>query len=122
MLGLVVGWLVVVEGMGVVGVDGVYHMRVRLGGRDCWPRTGLSWWPWPVSMAWASLVFEVVGVTVGRGVGCGEGRCWPFMVSMGLAFRMFDSVGVVAGRGLGRCTGLFVVVFGVGGAGFSCVR
>ena len=33
-LGLVVGLLAVVEGMGVVGVDDVFHKSVRLGGRD----------------------------------------------------------------------------------------
>ena len=48
--GLVVGWLVVVEGMDVEVVDGVFHMRVRLGGRDCWPRVGLLCWPSSVSM------------------------------------------------------------------------
>ena len=68
-LGLVVGWLVVVEVIGVEVVDGVFHMRVRLGGRDCWPRVGLLCWPSSLLMAWASLVFEVVGVVAGRGLG-----------------------------------------------------
>ena len=70
MLGLVVGWLVVVEVVGVVGVDDVFHMRVRLGGRDCWPRVGLLCWPSSVSMELAFRVFEVVGVVAGRGLGC----------------------------------------------------
>lgn len=51
------------------GVDGVGHMRVRLGGRACWSRVGWSWWLSSVLVAWASLVFEVVGVITGRGVG-----------------------------------------------------
>ena len=69
-LGLVVGWLVVVEGMGVVGVDDVYHMRVRLGGRDWWPRSRSSCWPSSLLVVWASLVFDVVGGLAGRGLGC----------------------------------------------------
>src|SRR5699024_11832593 len=67
--GLVVGWLVVVEGVGVEVVNDVCHMRVRLGGRDWWRRSWSSCWPSSVSMMWASLVFEVVGVPDGRGLG-----------------------------------------------------
>src|SRR5699024_5673277 len=107
------GWSLRCLRVSVVVVDGVFHKSVRFGGRDCWPWCGSSCWPSSLLMAWASLVFEVVGVVAGRGVGRGEGCCWPLPLSMGLAFRMFDSVGVVAGRELGRCTGLFVVVFGV---------
>ena len=43
-------------------------------------------------MACASLVFDVVGVIAGRGVGRGEGRCWPLPLSVELAFRVFDVV------------------------------
>src|SRR5699024_12608336 len=53
---------------------------------------GLSRWPWPVLMACASLVFEVVGVVAGRELGRGEGRCWPLPLSMGLTFPVFDDV------------------------------
>src|SRR5699024_11227925 len=76
----------------VVGVDCVFHKSVRCRGRGCWPRCGLSWWPLPLLMACASLVFDVVGVVAGRGVGRGEGRCWPFMVSVERAFPVFDGV------------------------------
>ena len=68
--GLVVGWLVVVEGMDVGVVECVGHTSVRRRGCDCWPRCGSSCWPSSVLMAWASLVFEVVGVVAGRGLGC----------------------------------------------------
>ena len=29
-------------------------------------------------MVWASLVFDVVGASVGRELGCDEGRYWPW--------------------------------------------
>ena len=45
-----------------------------------------------MSMETASLVFDVVGVIAGRGVGRGEGRCWPLPLSVELAFRVFDVV------------------------------
>ena len=89
----------------VVGVGGSGHKSVRCCGRGCWPRCGLSCWPWPVSMACASLVFEVVGVVAGRGLGRGEGCCWPLPLSMGLAFRVFDVVVMFDGRGVGRYAG-----------------
>ena len=103
--GLVVGWLVVVEGMGVAVVDGVFHKSVRCRGRDWWPRCGSLCWPSSVLMAWASVVFEVVGVVAGRGLGGGRGRCCPLPLSMGLAFRVFDVVVMFDGRGVGRCAG-----------------
>ena len=67
--GLVVGWLVVVEGMDVGVVECVGHTSVRRRGRGCWSRCGSSCWPSSVLMACASLVFEVVGVVAGRGLG-----------------------------------------------------
>src|SRR5699024_9226649 len=54
---------------GRVVVDGALHKRVRFGGRDWWPRSWSSCWPSSLLMAWASLVFEVVGVPAGRGLG-----------------------------------------------------
>ena len=68
--GLVVGWLVVVEGMDVGVVECVGHTSVRRRGCDCWPRCGSSCWPSSVLMAWASLRFDVVGVVAGRGTVC----------------------------------------------------
>ena len=56
--GLVVGWLAVVEVVDVGVVDDVYHMRVRFGGRDWWPRTGSSCWPSSVLMELAVRVFD----------------------------------------------------------------
>src|SRR5699024_4482354 len=76
----------------VVGVDCVFHKSVRCRGRGCWPRCGLCRWPWPVLVVCASLVFDVVGVVVGRGLCRGEGRCWSFMVSVERAFPVFDGV------------------------------
>ena len=76
----------------VVGVDCVFHKSVRCRGRGCWPRCGLSWWPLPLLMACASLVFEVVGVVAGRWLGRSEGRCWPLPLSVELAFPVFDVV------------------------------
>ena len=75
--GLVVGWLVVVEVVDLGVVECVGHTSVRRRGYDCWPRCGSSWWPSSVLMACASLVFDVVGVVAGRGVGRpgGRGRC-----------------------------------------------
>lgn len=87
------------------GVDGVFHKSVRGCGRACWSRTGSSCWPSSLLMACASLVFEVVGVVAGRGVGCRVACLWPWLVSMGLAFRVFEVVVMFDGRGLGRCAG-----------------
>ena len=64
--GLVVGWSLRCLRVAVVGVDGVFHKSVRYRGHGCWPWCGLSWWPLPLLMACASLVFEVVGVVAGR--------------------------------------------------------
>ena len=69
-LGLVVGLLVVVEGMVVAVVDDVFHKSVRCRGRGCWPRCGSSSWSSSVLMAWASVVFDVVCEVAGRGLGC----------------------------------------------------
>src|SRR5699024_8742912 len=90
--GLVVGWLVCCLRVVVVVVDVVGHTGVRGCGRGCWPWCGLSRWPWPVLVVCASLVFDVVGVVVGRGLCRGEGRCWSFMVSVERAFPVFDGV------------------------------
>src|SRR5699024_5545492 len=91
-LGLVVGWLVCCLRVVVVVVDVVGHTGVRGCGRGCWPWCVLSRWPWPVLVVWASLVFDVVGVVAGRGLGRGEGCCWPLPLSMGLTFPVFDDV------------------------------
>src|SRR5699024_8497476 len=63
------GWSLRCLRVSVVVVDDVFHKSVRFGGRDCWPRSRSSRWPSSVLMAWASLVFEVVGVPAGRGLG-----------------------------------------------------
>ena len=55
-------------------------------------------------MAWASLVFEVVGVVAGRGVGRRVAYPWPSSVSIVCSTRVFDVVGMVVGRGVG-CPG-----------------
>ena len=100
--GLVVGWLVVVEGMDVGVVECVGHTSVRRRGCDCWPRCGSSCWPSSVLMAWASLVFDAVCIPAGRELGRGRGRCCPLPLSVGLAFRVFDVVVMFDGRELGR--------------------
>src|SRR5699024_5730832 len=68
--GAVSGWSLRCLRVSVVVVDGVFHKIVRFGGRDRWPRSRSSRWPSSVLMAWASLVFDVVGVPAGRGLGC----------------------------------------------------
>lgn len=85
--GLVVGWLAVVEVVDLGVVECVGHTSVRCRGRNCWPRCGLSWWPWPVSMVWVTWVFDDVGVPAGRGLGRPGGRrcgrwCVPQECSM----------------------------------------
>src|SRR5699024_3065546 len=67
-------------------------------------RLAACWWTPSVSMAWASLVFDVVGVVAGRGVGRRVACPWPSSVSVVCSTRVFDVVGVVAGRGVG-CPG-----------------
>ena len=120
--GLVVGWLVVVEGMDVAGVDDVFHKSVRRRGCDCWPRCGSSCWPSSVLMAWASLVFEVVGVPAGRGLG-GRVSCprpLPRRYPTGFAGVSFATVsGLVVGLS-SRC--LLVAVVVVDGVGHTGVR
>src|SRR5699024_701665 len=63
------------------------------------------WWSSLWSMAWASLVFDVVGVIVGRGLGRRVACPWPWPVLMACASLVFEVVGVVAGRELGRGEG-----------------
>ena len=58
-----------------------------------------------MSMAWASLVFDVVGVVAGRGVGRRVACPWPSSVSIVCSTSVFDVVGVIAGRGVGRRAG-----------------
>ena len=115
-LGLVVGWLVVVEGMDVEVVECVFHKSVQLGGRDWWPRSRSSCWPSSVSMELASVVFDVVGVVAGRGVGCpaGRGRCrwrvlrWCLTLCAYLLAENWVVEGVVAVRCRCRWVWLFV--------------
>ena len=112
----------------VVGVDCVFHKSVRRCGCGCWPWCGLSWWPLPLLMACASLVFDVVGVVVGRGlvcrVTCSRPLAWRH--PSGFAGVSFATVlGLVVGL-LACC--LLVVVVGVDGVchtgvrGCGCVR
>lgn len=55
-------------------------------------------WSLQVLMVRHLVVFEVVGVVAGRGVGCPGGRWALLMVWASL---VFEVVGVIAGRGLG---------------------
>lgn len=73
-LGLVVGWLAVVEVVDAGVVECVGHTSVRRRGCDCWPRCGSSCWPSSVSMACSTSMFEGVSVSGGRGIGHGAGR------------------------------------------------
>src|SRR5699024_5576593 len=97
-LGVVVGWLVCCLRVVVVVVDVVGHTGVRCRGRGCWPRCGLSRWPWPVSMELAFPVFDVVVHSLAEDWVVELACSWSFLVSVGLAFRVFDGVGAVAGR------------------------
>ena len=76
-LGLVVGLSSCCLLVAVAGVDGVGHKSVRGCGCGCWPRVGSSGWSSSVSMELVSLVFDVMGVVAGRGVGrlAGRRRC-----------------------------------------------
>ena len=53
----------------MVSVDGSGFSCVRRCGRGCWPLTGSLCWPLLVSMVYSTSVFDVVGITAGRGVG-----------------------------------------------------
>ena len=59
-------------------------------------------WAWLLAVVWVVLVAAAVA----------DGVCFVGVRRCGL----------FAGRGVGRYPGLFVVVFGVDGAGFSYVR
>lgn len=62
-----------------------------------WSRSLTRGW----SMVWVTRVFEGVGVTAGRGVGCRVACSWTTSVSMACSTRVFDVVGVTGGRGVG---------------------
>src|SRR5699024_8307176 len=72
-------------------------------------------WSWLLLMSWVIRVFEVVGVVVGRGVGCpgGRGRCWWCVLrwcSTLWAWLLAEDcvvVRVVAGRSWCGWSGLF---------------
>src|SRR5699024_176020 len=109
-------------------VDGVGFDGVRRCGRDCWPWCGSSCWPSSLLMAWASLVFEVVGVPDGRGLGghvtCPRPLAWRH--PSGFAGVSFATVlGLVVGW-LVCCLRVVVVVVdvvghtGVRGCGRGC--
>lgn len=110
--------------LAVAVVDGVGFGGVRLGGRDCWSRVGLSRvllappaWRYPSGFAgvsYATVLGLVVGllacclrvVVVGvdgvcfMGVRCRGHKCWPRC---------------------GSFRGLLMAVVSVDGLGFSCV-
>lgn len=120
--GLVVGWLAMVEVVDAGVVECVGHTSVRCRGCSCWPRVGSSWWPSSLLVVWASLVFEVVGVPAGRGLG-GHVSCprpLPWRHPSGFAGVSFATVsGLVVG--LSTCC-LLVDDFVVDSVGHTGVR
>lgn len=58
----------------VAGDVGVGFVGVRGCGRARRSQTGLSCWPFLVSLSWAMWVFVVVGAIAGRWSGCPAGR------------------------------------------------
>ena len=108
--------------MVVHGVDGSGFSCVRRCGRGCWPLTGSSCWPLSLSMVCSTRVFDDVGTSAGRGVGCRVScpRPLPWRYPSGFAGVSFATV-----LGLGvwwSVRGSCVAVVGVDGVGYKRVR
>ena len=91
--------------LSVAAVDGAGFSCVRRRGYVRWPRCGSLCWPSLWSMVCSTRVFDVVGVSSGRGMGRSEGRTCGRPARLQTRSTVFDDVYVLAGRELGRLAG-----------------